>query len=93
VNPMTGESLYYALATGLAAGRAAAKALTAGGPDRAGARYARATKPLLAGRLRHIAAVARLCRHGGVIDAGLHASAADQRLFDDLVELGLAPRP
>lgn len=90
VNPMTGEGIYYAVATGLAAGRAAAEAVAAGDPATAGTRYARATKPLLVGHLRHIAAAARLCRHGGVIDAGLRASAADQRVFDDLVELGLA---
>lgn len=90
VNPMTGEGIYYAVATGLAAGRAAAEALAAGDPTTAGARYARATKPLLAGHLRHVAAAAWLSHHGSVIDAGLRASTTDQRVFDDLVELGLA---
>lgn len=90
VNPMTGEGIFYAVATGLAAGRAAAQALLAGEPSTAGARYARAVERLLTAHLRHIAVAARLCRHGGVIDAGLRASAADQRVFDDLVELGLA---
>ncbi|WP_435770293.1 geranylgeranyl reductase family protein [Nocardioides sp. SYSU DS0651] len=90
VNPMTGEGIYYAVATGLAAGRAAAQALGAGDPASAGARYARTVTPLLAGHLRHIAAAAWLCRHGRVIEGGLRASAADQRVFDDLVELGLA---
>lgn len=90
VNPMTGEGIYYAVATGLAAGRAAAEAWAAGEPASAGARYARATRPMLASHLRHIAAAAWLCRHDGVIEAGLRASRADQRVFDDLVELGLA---
>jgi menaquinone-9 beta-reductase len=90
VNPMTGEGIFYAVATGLAAGRAAAEALVAGDPATAGTRYGRATGRLLADHLRHIAAAAWLCRHGGVIDAGLRASTADQRVFDDLVELGLA---
>ncbi|GGI04385.1 geranylgeranyl reductase family protein [Egicoccus halophilus] len=90
VNPMTGEGIYYAVATGFAAGRAAAEALIAGAPASAGARYARATRRLLAGHLRHVAAAAGLSRHHRVIDAGLRASAADQRVFDDLVELGLA---
>jgi menaquinone-9 beta-reductase len=90
VNPMTGEGIYYAVATGLAAGRAAAEALVAGDPATAGARYARATKQLLSGHLRHVAAAAWLCRHRSVIDAGIRASSADQRVFDDLVELGLA---
>ncbi|TVR26196.1 MAG: geranylgeranyl reductase family protein [Nitriliruptor sp.] len=90
VNPMTGEGIYYAVATGLAAGRAAAMAVIAGDPATAGARYARATRRLLAGHLRHVTAAAQLCRHGSVIEAGLRASDADQRVFDDLVELGLA---
>ncbi|THI98587.1 geranylgeranyl reductase family protein, partial [Nocardioides sp.] len=36
VNPMTGEGIYYAVATGLAAGRAAAEALAADDPATAG---------------------------------------------------------
>jgi menaquinone-9 beta-reductase len=90
VNPMTGEGIYYAVATGLAAGRAAAEAVVAGDPASAGARYANATRRVLAGHLRHVATAAWLCRHSSVIDAGLRASTADQRVFDDLVELGLA---
>ncbi|HJR37542.1 MAG TPA: geranylgeranyl reductase family protein [Nocardioidaceae bacterium] len=90
VNPMTGEGIYYAVATGLAAGRAAAEAIAAGEPDGAGARYRRQTGPMLDSHLRHIRVAARLCRSGAVIDAGLRSSAADQRVFDDLVELGLA---
>jgi menaquinone-9 beta-reductase len=31
-----------------------------------------------------------LSRHSRVLEAGLRASTADQRVFDDLVELGLA---
>lgn len=90
VNPMTGEGIYYAVATGLAAGRAAAEAIAEGEPATAGARYARAAQRPLAAHLRHIAAAAWLCRQGRIVDAGLRASAADQRVFDDLVELGLA---
>jgi menaquinone-9 beta-reductase len=90
VNPLTGEGIYYAVATGLAAGRAAAQALVAGEPATAGARYARATKRLLSGHLRHVAAAAWLGQHSSVVDAGLRASTSNQRVFDDLVELGLA---
>lgn len=90
VNPMTGEGIYYAVATGLAAGRAAAETLAHGDPLRAGGRYAQLTRPLLAGHVKHTALAARLCRRPGVLDAGLRASAEDQRVFDDLVELGLA---
>jgi geranylgeranyl reductase family protein len=90
VNPMTGEGIYYAVATGVAAGRAAAEAIRADGGTSAGARYRRAVRPLLARHLRHTAAAARLCLHGRVLDAGIRAAAHDQRVFDDLVELGLA---
>jgi menaquinone-9 beta-reductase len=90
VNPMTGEGIYYAVATGLAAGLAAAEAVRADGGTSAGARYGRAVRPLLSRHLRHTAAAARLCLHGRVLDAGIRAAARDQRVFDDLVELGLA---
>jgi menaquinone-9 beta-reductase len=90
VNPMTGEGIYYAVATGLAAGRAAAEALQTGDSCSAGSRYAHLTRPLLARHLKHTAVAARLCRRHRVLDAGLRAAATDQRVFDDLVELGLA---
>ncbi len=90
VNPMTGEGIYYAVATGLAAGRAAAQAVRAGAPGTAGVRYRRLTRRLLSSHLRHIAAAARLSRFDPVLGAGLRASARHQRVFDDLVELGLA---
>ena len=90
VNPMTGEGIYYAVATGLAAGRAAAEALAVGQPASAGARYAAAVRPLLDTHLRHVRLAGRLCRSGSVIDAGLRAATADQAVFDDLIELGLA---
>ncbi len=90
VNPMTGEGIYHAVATGLAAGRAAAEALLAGDPAGTGERYARRTRPVLAPHLRHAALAARLVGAGPVLDAGLRAAADDQRTFDDLVELGLA---
>ncbi|MFC5061778.1 NAD(P)/FAD-dependent oxidoreductase [Actinomycetospora atypica] len=90
VNPMTGEGIYYAVATGLAAGRAAAEAIAAGRPDDAGRRYRRAARAHLFPHLRHTAAAGLLSRRPPMLDAGLRAAARDQRVFDDLVELGLA---
>ncbi len=90
VNPMTGEGIYYAVATGIAAGRAATRALAEGRPETAGRRYARDARAHLFPHLRHTAAAGRLSRSAPLLDAGLRASAADQRVFDDLVELGLA---
>ncbi|PVZ14807.1 NAD(P)/FAD-dependent oxidoreductase [Actinomycetospora cinnamomea] len=90
VNPMTGEGIYYAVTTGIAAGRAAARALAEGRPARAGHRYRRDARAHLLPHLRHTAAAGRLSRSAPMLDAGLAASARDQRVFDDLVELGLA---
>ncbi|CAL9609440.1 hypothetical protein SUDANB58_05602 [Streptomyces sp. enrichment culture] len=90
VNPLTGEGIHHAVATGIAAGRAAASALHDGCPEQAGKRYARATRRILLPHLRHTALAARLARSTRVLEAGLRAAAADQRVFDDFVELGLA---
>lgn len=90
VNPLTGEGIYYAVASGIEAGRAAAAARRVGRPEGAGDRYAHATRHILLPHLRHTAVAARLARSTRVLTAGLRASAADQRVFDDLVELGLA---
>jgi flavin-dependent dehydrogenase len=90
VNPMTGEGIYYAVVTGIEAGRAAAHALAAADPGSAGRRYARTTWAHLLPHLRHTAAAGRLSLSGRVLDAGITAAAGDQRVFDDLVELGLA---
>jgi flavin-dependent dehydrogenase len=89
INPMTGEGIYYAVATGLLAGKAAATALRDDTAD-AGSSYRRETTRLLARHLRHTALVAELSRSRRVLDAGIRAAAADQRIFDDLVEIGLA---
>ncbi|MFC0625775.1 hypothetical protein [Kribbella deserti] len=86
VNPMTGEGIYYAIATGLLAGRTAAQTT---GPG-AGRRYREAARGLLSAHLRHTALSARLSHSGLILDAGIRAASADQRVFDDLVELGLA---
>ncbi|MEV5965222.1 NAD(P)/FAD-dependent oxidoreductase [Kribbella sp. NPDC051952] len=89
INPMTGEGIYYAVATGLLAGRAVADALRSGSRD-AGTPYRRRTTRLLGRHFRHTALTAQLTRSGRVLDAGIRAAAADQGIFDDLVELGLA---
>ncbi len=89
VNPLTGEGIYYAVATGSLAGAAAVKALAADRPASAGARHRDAVRRLLDRHLRHTWAASRLARVPGVVDAGLVASGRDQGVFDDLVEVGL----
>jgi geranylgeranyl reductase family protein len=93
VNPMTGEGIYYAVASGILAGRAAAGALSRGTPERAGALHRTAVRGLLGRHLRHTAVCSRLSTAPAVVDAGIHAAARDQRVFDDLVELGLGRGP
>lgn len=88
VNPMTGEGIFYAVATGVAAGRAAAGALAAGSPERCGSTYRQVVHALLARHLRSTAA-ARLTAIPALAAAALRASHSNQRVFDDLVELGL----
>lgn len=89
VNPMTGEGIYYAVATGILAGRAAARSVAGGSPDGAGAAHRTAVRRLLARHLRHTSAAARLSTVPAVVDAGIRAAARHQRVFDDLVEIGL----
>lgn len=90
VNPLTGEGIYYAVATGILAGRATANALSAGDPAGAGSRHRLAVGTLLARHLRHTALASRLVAVPLVADRSLRAAAKDQRVFDDLVEVGLA---
>ena len=89
INPMTGEGIYYAVASGLLAGRAAAAALGSSTPDRAGALHRHSVQRLLARHLRHTFTSSRLSTVPAVVDAGIRAAAGDQRVFDDLVEIGL----
>ncbi len=89
VNPLTGEGIYYAVATGSLAGAAAVQALAAGRPTSAGGRHRAAVRRLLDRHLRHTWAASRLAGVAGVVDAGLLASGHDQGVFDDLVEVGL----
>ena len=89
VNPMTGEGIYYAVATGISAGRAASQAIAAGVPASAGARHHRAVRRLLGRHLRHTWAASRLSAHAVVVAAGIRAADRSPAVFDDLVELGL----
>jgi len=89
VNPMTGEGIYYAVATGVLAGRAAAAALAGSDPDAAGARHRVAVRRLLGTHLRHTWVASRLSRSPAVVDAGIRAASSSPQVFDDLVEIGL----
>jgi geranylgeranyl reductase family protein len=101
VNPLTGEGIYYAVATGALAGRLAVGDSRGGGPgvgaarlatgdrEAPGAEYRRALRRLLRTNLASTAGAAALASTPPVLAAGLRAAAAEQGVFDDLVELGL----
>lgn len=89
VNPMTGEGIYYAVATGALAGRAAARALGARDASRAGVLHRVAVRRLLNRHLRHTWTAGRLSRQPRFVEAGISAANRDRQVFDDLVELGL----
>jgi geranylgeranyl reductase family protein len=84
VNPLTGEGIYYAVASGTSAGRAAVHAT-----GDAGAVHRTAMRRLLSAHLASTTATQRLVKAPGVLPAGLRAARADQGVFDDLVEMGL----
>jgi geranylgeranyl reductase family protein len=84
INPLTGEGIFYAVLSGSLAGAAA---VTGGG---AGAAYRRALDLHLARHLRHSSTASWASRWPRVMDAVFRAAAADQRVFDDVVDLGLA---
>ena len=90
INPLTGEGIYYAVLTGLLAGASAAEAVGDGNPADAGRRYRAAVAPHFRAHLPSTGLAARLTTADPVLAAGLRAAGADQRVFDDLVEMGLA---
>ncbi|UOY00266.1 NAD(P)/FAD-dependent oxidoreductase [Blastococcus sp. PRF04-17] len=84
INPLTGEGIFYAVLSGALAGAAAVR-----GGD-AGAAYRAALDARLGRHLRHSAAASGVSRWTRVMDAAFRAAAGDQRVFDDVVALGLA---
>ncbi len=83
INPFTGEGIFYAVLSGAVAAEAAQH-----GPA-AGARYRRSLAAALGRHLRHTTVVAKLGRHPIMVRGAVTAADRDQRVFDDLVELGL----
>ncbi|HEX5090951.1 MAG TPA: NAD(P)/FAD-dependent oxidoreductase [Nocardioides sp.] len=87
INPMTGEGIYYAIATGIAAGRSAVRALRGGGD--AGALHRQAVRAEFGRHLKHTWVASRLAEHSMIVDGGIRVARRDRRVFDELVELGL----
>lgn len=89
VNPMTGEGIYYAVATGAIAGRVAADVTRSRPATGAGGAHRREVRRLLGRHLRHTSAAGRLSSRSSFVDAGIRAASRSSVVFDDLVELGL----
>jgi geranylgeranyl reductase family protein len=84
INPLTGEGIFYAVLSGALAGTAAVHGAEAGALHRS------ALRARLGRHLRHSATASTLSRWPRIMDAALSAAGDDQRIFDDVVDLGLA---
>lgn len=85
INPVTGEGIFYAVTSGVLAGRAA---LMIGDLD-PGRAYRAALRRALGWHLRHTDAATLLASSPGVVAAAIRAAERNSATFDDLVELGL----
>ncbi len=84
INPLTGEGIFYAVASGRRAGESAMLAPAAPVPV-----YTRALRRLLAAHFRQTSTLALAIRHRGLVDAAIRAASRNGTVFDDLVDLGL----
>jgi menaquinone-9 beta-reductase len=89
INPMTGEGIYYAVASGIIAGRVAASAIEHEVPETAGALHRAAMQDLIGRNQRHTSVCSLLASKPSVVAAAVRASDRNQGIFDDLVEIGL----
>src|SRR6478609_908773 len=83
INPLSGEGIYYAVATGACAGRVAALRATSpaeGQPADPGTAHREGVRRLLRANLVSTAIAGRMVSKPLVLSAGLRASAADQGL-------------
>lgn len=84
VNPLTGEGIFYALASGALAGRAAVAA-DAG----VGGAYTRALRARFGRQRRQLRALSRLIDRPGAVEAFVRACGRDDRVFRQLLSVGL----
>jgi geranylgeranyl reductase family protein len=84
INPLTGEGIFYAVLSGALAGAASAYGAQAGQVHR------RLLRRRLDAHLRSSGVASQLSRWPVLMDAAARAAEQDQRVFDDVVRLGLA---
>lgn len=82
INPLSGEGIFYALASGALAGRAAVAA-------DAGGSYARALRARFGRQHRQLRALYPLLDRPRVIEAAVRACGRDERVFRQLLSVGL----
>jgi flavin-dependent dehydrogenase len=94
VNPITGEGIHTAVLTGALAGIAAARTAREGDPAGidAGRAYRLGLRGAFGRHTRDVNLLSRLARPRAVA-AGVRGARGRQRVFDDLVEMGLADGP
>ncbi len=85
INPLTGEGIYYAVASGRLAGEVAMRTRGEG----AGAAYRRSLRRELGLHLATTSVLSRLSRSPELFDAGLALASRDPAAMDTLVEVGL----
>jgi geranylgeranyl reductase family protein len=83
VNPLTGEGIFDAVASGVLAGRAALLGAAAGAAHRS------AMRRTFERHHAHGSLLARLLPHGRFLDAAVAAAARHQSVFDSAIDLGL----
>jgi geranylgeranyl reductase family protein len=84
VNPLTGEGIFDAVASGILAGRSALRGASAGAVHRD------AMDRTFGRHHRHVGTLARLAARPAFLDAAIGAAAAHRTVFDCAVRLGLA---
>jgi flavin-dependent dehydrogenase len=85
VNPVTGEGIFYGVASGALAARAALLG------DGAGAAHRASLQRVLGRHHRHVGALARAVPHARFVDAAVAAAGRDRCVLDAIVEVGLGP--
>jgi len=84
INPLTGEGIFDAIASGALAGRAALLGAGAGAAHRA------VMSRTFGRHQRHVGVIARLVGHPRFLDAAVVTAARHAPVFDAAVDLGLA---
>jgi geranylgeranyl reductase family protein len=84
INPVSGEGINYAIATGLAAGSA-----SMAGAAHAAAHYRASVQRRFGRHHRHVATLASVTQFATLLEAGARAAATNHRVFEDIAALGI----